>query len=59
MMFFFVFCCLMKQGYDEFFGEVKLVVAIVDVDSLVILEKLVGEIPFSCEDVHFNDSVSS
>ena len=49
----------MKQGYDEFLGEVKLVVAIVDVDSLAILGKLVGEIPFSCEDVYFNDSVSS
>lgn len=36
----------MKQGCDVFFGEVKLVVAIVDVDSLVILAKLVGEIPF-------------
>ena len=36
----------MKQGYDDFFGEVKLVVAIVDVDSLVIQEKLVGDTVF-------------
>ena len=36
----------MKQGCDVFFGEVKLVVAIVHVDSLVILGKLVGDTVF-------------